>query len=1494
MKKKLLIFISIFLCVAVTAWGQVENLATGGTAIASTGEAAKAIDGDISTRWESEHSDPQTWQVDLGKNKTFKSIVIVWETASSKDYTIKAAGDGAELDDKGFIKNGETIATVEDETSSNRYTKIINLKNAVTARYLKLNSSTRTTGWGHSFYEFYVLKDAATQELVSCKLGLSRLVIKPGENATITITDARNQFGGEYEGNGPVLSVDGGKIEGTTYTAPDREGTFTIQAKVGNKVVGKTVIDVMSSEKIPVEGDQVWIEQGGKRDNVAYAFDKYDSTDWDLHEDENHRVFDCGFVIDLKDTYRITKIVELYDSYPELYAISFSGNGETWKKVTERTKSVFDNDIRGIVNQYNESGVRYVKFHSTKSGMDYGVKIKNFELYGEKEREAKDDGVGPKDFSAKAVDVTTRTATITLKATDESGHFLHYGVKRGNGEEAEYYYTTMESGKDVDFVLTDLTPGTKYTYTFKAYDVFGNASVGKSVTFTTLPLLIKSFTVLPTTVTAKKGEKNQTVNVTVKVMSDEGEDVTTEATYSSSIEVVEGDQGVVTVGTTVNPEKKTLPITIVKNKTGHGVITLKARYGNVEEMTATVEYFVYDEIVKVQYKLKSSDAYQEVTASMGKIKDALNDAVKSAGKTYLDVYDLKFESGNLNDADIKTLREMAGGTYGLIDGKKDKYEAKFSGSGNLHVLNLKPVGFSASGEGAEEPYVITGDSTYTTVCEYVKNSFEENNHPNYILKGGAYAKVTGVYAEGVTSGDDRQLVDVRRETEDVSVASSEILPDHIFDHCKNLVKVTLPDAVKTFGDYCFNACVNLKTVDNYRNVESFGSYAFANTGLESFDFTKTHDGLNVVGTGMFFRCPKLASVTFKDDIVVIGGSAFAFTEKFDLNDGALPASLESIEEFAFLRTKGLSKVVFGEKLKAIRNSAFDAAQELFTSGELTRPLEVDFSQAQNLKVIDYRAFSNNRGLVLTDSQIPNSVQDIGVNAFCNTGISEVKLPENKNYQTVRYGTFGWSGSVEVDGWSRDGLQSVTIPKNVKYIGDAAFIDNTNLSKLTLNNRTTLETIGEGAFQNCTSLTSQFSGVTGVLEIGDYAFDKCVALTNNSASALMANLEEINVETFARCSGLTELHLGRNGNLKTINKNAFKFDGDYNSKVKKVVVYTDDAPTCYMSYYEKSDKKYHDYNPFYGIAPNEVTLDFNGHSVENYRESQSDDDNKIYGNGFLYLLTKHLRETGNETGHYLLTIDGCDVDYFEKAGKSSGKYNVANQEHADVILDRTFQAEWNSLILPFTLSEDKMREMFEFDIYKPVPAKFGKEQDGEIVYTKPAGNDLSLQFQVVSEIEANTPYIFKLASRKPTMTQWTVNNVDIVNEISKQTGGQFTFTGSYDDNANIVSKNYSVLYINQDGEFAYKVAGDKTKTGMKGFRSYFTFAAEDVPGEMLVSDGDGDGDYDAVPSSVRSLNVDKARGGDVYDIRGTLVRRNGDTEGLAPGIYLVSGRKFIKK
>jgi hypothetical protein len=122
-------------------------ISQGRTATASSVESAafpasNAVDGNVGTRWSSAFSDPQWLQVDLGSSAAITSVVLDWESAYARNFTIQASA------------NGSSWTTVNTTTNGTGGRQTVNF--TANARYVRMNATARATQWGVSLREFEV------------------------------------------------------------------------------------------------------------------------------------------------------------------------------------------------------------------------------------------------------------------------------------------------------------------------------------------------------------------------------------------------------------------------------------------------------------------------------------------------------------------------------------------------------------------------------------------------------------------------------------------------------------------------------------------------------------------------------------------------------------------------------------------------------------------------------------------------------------------------------------------------------------------------------------------------------------------------------------------------------------------------------------------------------------------------------------------------------------------------------------------------------------------------------------------------------------------------------------------------------------------------------------------------------------------------------------------------------------------------------------------
>ncbi|MEV0389270.1 discoidin domain-containing protein [Nonomuraea sp. NPDC050643] len=124
--------------------------ATASSAEGAAWSAAAAFDGDLSTRWSSAFSDPQWIQVDLGAQAALTQVVLRWESAYGRSFTVQSSADGT------------TWTTLHSTTTGAGGTQTIPVSGA--GRHVRLHGTARGTGYGYSLWEFEVYGTTGGQQ----------------------------------------------------------------------------------------------------------------------------------------------------------------------------------------------------------------------------------------------------------------------------------------------------------------------------------------------------------------------------------------------------------------------------------------------------------------------------------------------------------------------------------------------------------------------------------------------------------------------------------------------------------------------------------------------------------------------------------------------------------------------------------------------------------------------------------------------------------------------------------------------------------------------------------------------------------------------------------------------------------------------------------------------------------------------------------------------------------------------------------------------------------------------------------------------------------------------------------------------------------------------------------------------------------------------------------------------------------------------------------
>ena len=276
--------------------------------------------------------------------------------------------------------------------------------------------------------------------------------------------------------------------------------------------------------------------------------------------------------------------------------------------------------------------------------------------------------------------------------------------------------------------------------------------------------------------------------------------------------------------------------------------------------------------------------------------------------------------------------------------------------------------------------------------------------------------------------------------------------------------MTIGNSVTWIGASAFYSCTSLTSIEIPSSVTSIGNYAFL--GCESLTSVTIPNSVTTIGASAFQGCTSLTSVTIPNSVTTIGDSAFRNCTS--LTSVTIPDSVTSICDFAFYNCTSLTSVNYLGTIEQWCSISFSSSPlcngaKLYLNGELVTNLVIP-NTVTEIKDYAFQGYTS-----LTSVTIGNSVTSI-YDAFRGcTSLKSITVDENntayKSIDGVLYSKDGKTLIVYAPGKTD---KTFEIPNSVETIGDSAFEGCTSLTSVTIPNSVT--TIGNFAFQGCYSLT----------------------------------------------------------------------------------------------------------------------------------------------------------------------------------------------------------------------------------------------------------------------------------------------------------------------------------------------------------------------------------------------------------------------------------------
>ena len=280
------------------------------------------------------------------------------------------------------------------------------------------------------------------------------------------------------------------------------------------------------------------------------------------------------------------------------------------------------------------------------------------------------------------------------------------------------------------------------------------------------------------------------------------------------------------------------------------------------------------------------------------------------------------------------------------------------------------------------------------------------------------------------------------------------ISDSMFSGCTNLKSITIPATVTRIGNNAFYNCTSLTAVEFEDNSQlvSIDYRAFYNcNNLKTINLPDT---LETIGYSAFENCNVLSNVVLPDALTTIGYNAFRYCNK--LGSLFIPNCVTSIGNNAFWHDE--------------RNTTIYCQAESRPDGWASNWSNSNYG---NDVIWNIKAFGSTEDF----DYIVNNNDEAIITKMASSKLSSYEFDDEVDgYTIVELGANLFNNN--------DKLTTITLPSNLKKIGNYAFYDCDKITEIVLPD--TVEEIGSYAFQTCDKLTT-ITGAKNLKEIKSYAF-----------------------------------------------------------------------------------------------------------------------------------------------------------------------------------------------------------------------------------------------------------------------------------------------------------------------------------------------------------------------------------------------------------------------
>lgn len=362
-----------------------QNLALNKPAYASSGTPSAAVDGNTGSRWESSWEDNQWIYVDLGAVYNFDNVRLLWQDAYTKHYQVCVADELtsemlANLNDEDPVNDFATGWTVAADQTYDSFVADQTVSVAGFAgRYVAINCIERGTTWGNSIFELEVYANSLTESILNVTPDIRAGYVGTTVNFT---ADGFNADGSDLDLTGAVWTVNGEPMTSQTMTF-DTKGFYTVKVVAANGVEGETIVGIFDDADNRATSGLNTDQSDNTTADASNAIDGDAGTMW-AAEASGAKDFDAWMVVNLGSELDVNGCHLHWEGATSAeYTVEVSTDGVEYTPVFSYASDVNMQDRYDWVFDGKSHKARFVKIHSTKANTQWGVKLKELQIFAE-------------------------------------------------------------------------------------------------------------------------------------------------------------------------------------------------------------------------------------------------------------------------------------------------------------------------------------------------------------------------------------------------------------------------------------------------------------------------------------------------------------------------------------------------------------------------------------------------------------------------------------------------------------------------------------------------------------------------------------------------------------------------------------------------------------------------------------------------------------------------------------------------------------------------------------------------------------------------------------------------------------------------------------------------------------------------------------------------------------------------------------------------------